>query len=658
MVRDVLGFQFCLRRAAFPSLVLLFAGSVVQGQVPCSFAFPGPPGAVEPPSAWISGDSHDHIQTCGGVLLTGLDVLSRMQTLALDVASVLIWNCTPNEPYTKHVCKVTGTEDPLSTPENVFQYAVETSGFGTSKWGHFIGLDIGPDEARIANADELLGACYTATNPLNLSCPGPDGTGFYAAPVARFFAKNPNAVRGYAHQAWTLGIYHPEGYDWNTKLLASGFTTDAKVLDPLQNLAFPPLETLFGIGKPPGYRHIFPLLGPVDAALGNIEFLEAADMVFDFSLGQPVPARWWGMYYKLLDAGLRVSISGGSDNGCRPGVATPEAPRAYVQSPGGLSYRNWVQGLSAGRVTLTQGNDLYLGLTVEGNELGSNVYVSSPPTISVDATLHANGPHDDRIDLLFNGQVIDSRDVSLPTGGSIAVSFGQVHVPESGWIAATLCSEVAHTAATFVYLDDRPIVDALAAEYWMVWCDAVAKTTVEQSALQPFGCQKVEVLRDLAQARGVFKSLRDLELGFDSTWQVTRLGTSTPACRGPIAVGTTGPARSGKGLTLTCLNAPPGASGLVYVASAPDPSPTGTCDPTLGVRLFVDLQTLVWSPLPIQSLRNGFAQRKEILPQVPTGTVFYVQMVWTNPPGCDEPGCDGQSLGYSASDALEFVVVP
>ncbi len=657
-MRDVFGFRSCLRRSGLLSLVLLFAGSVAHGQVPCTFSFPGPPGSVVPPSSWVSGDSHDHIQTCGGVLLTGLDVLSRMQALDLDVASVLIWNGTPNDPYIEHVCNVTGIEDPLSTPENVFQYAVETSGLGTSRWGHFIGLDIGPDEARIANADQLLGACYTATNPLGLSCPGPDGTGFYSAPVAKFFARNPNAVRGYAHQAWALGIYHPQGYDWNTKLLASGFTTDAKVLDPTQNLAFPPLETLFGIGRAPMWRHIFPLLGPIDAALGNIEFLEAADLLFDFSLGEPVPARWWGMYYKLLDAGLRVSISGGSDNGCRPGVATLEAPRAYVQSPGSLSYRNWVQGLSAGRVTLTQGNDLFLGLTVDENELGSNVYVSSPAEISVDVTLHANGSYTDRIQLLFNGQVLDSRDVSLPFGGSIAVPFGQLPVTESGWIAATLCSEVAHTAATFVYLDDRPIVDALAAEYWMIWCDAVAKTTLEQSALQPFGCQKVEALWDVAEARVVFESLRDLDLGFDPAWQVTRLGASTPACRGPIAAGTTGPARSGTALSLTCLNAPPNASGLVYVASAPDPSPTGTCDPKLGVRLFVDLQTLLWSPLPIQSLRSGFAQRKEILPQIPVGTVFYVQMVWTNPPGCDEPGCTGQALGYSASDALEFVVVP
>jgi hypothetical protein len=618
--------------------------------------FPDFPGSVVPPTGWYDGDTHDHAQPCVGPALTSEDLLARMIANGLDVSSILVWGGTPAESFVQHVCAVTGSEDPLSGPLAILQYGVETSGLSASTFGHLIGLDIGPNEARIADADPANGACYAATNPMGLACPGPDGTGYLSAPVARFFARDPDAVRGYAHQSWPLGIYHPSGYDWSTHASA-GYSTDVLVLDPTQPLAFPPLGALLGLGQTPSLRHFFPLLGPIDAALGNIEFLEGADLVYDFGVGTGLVARWYGMLEKLLTAGLPSVPAGGSDNGCRPVVASPIPPRTYARLPGAFTYREWSQSIRAGRVSVVEGDDLFLDFKADGVEIGDALYVAGQSTVVVDATLVTNGPISDSIEVLFQGDVVASISVELAGSASHTESFS-IPIDRSGWLAVQLSSGRAYTGACYVYADSRPIADAPTAEYWMVWCDALTKTVLENPGLAPFACQEADALADIAAGRRVFRALRDVELGFDPSSGLQSQGVSTPACRGPISLGATGPARTFAPFTITCVNAPPESEGILYFSMAPSHVPGGACDPKTGVLLGLDPRTLRGrAPVP-RSARSGYAEVTVLVPELAPGTVFYAQVLWRNAPGCAGVGCTGTPTSFSVSDVLRITIQP
>jgi hypothetical protein len=636
------------------TLAALATASSAQGS--SSESFPDFPGSVVPLPGWYDGDTHDHAQPCAGAPLTSEDLLERMFENGLDVSSVLVWGGTPTEPFVLHACKVTGSEDPLSSPLAILQYGVETSGLGASTFGHLIGLDIGENEARIADADPATGACYAATNPMGLPCPGTDGTGYLSAPVARFFARDPDAVRGYAHQSWTLGLYHPSGYDWSTHA-AAGYSTDVVLLDSAQNLSFPPLDALLDLGQPTSLRGFFPLLGPIDAALGDVDFLEGADLLYDFGGGTGLPARWYGMLEKLLDVGLTCVPAGGSDVGCRPAIASPIPPRTYARLAGAFSYREWAQSIRQGRVSVVEGDDLFLEFKADAREIGDALYVAAPATVNVDATLVTNAPIADRIEVLFQGDVVASTVVELGANTSETVSF-PIPVDRSGWVSVQLGSGRAYTGSCYVYADSRPISDALTAEYWMVWCDALTKTVLENPGLAPFSCQEGDALAQIAAGRRVFRALRDVELGFDPSTGLRPQGVSTPACRGPISLGATAPARPAQPFTVTCLNAPPESNGVLFVSQAPSSTPGGACDPTTGTILGIDPRALAGRAAVPPSSRSGYAEVTVLVPALAPGSVYYAQVLWTNAPGCAGVGCSGSATRYSTSDVLRVEIQP
>lgn len=455
--------------------------------------------ALNPPVGWYAGDGHGHTQTCAGSVLSIDDVMERMRSVHVDVMSLLIWHTAP-QPYVNHVCAVTGS--PEATSFGIVQYGIETSGLGASTFGHLIGYDIGPTEARIATASTGLGACYTATNPMGLACPGADGTGFLNYRVAQWLSANANAVFGYAHQAWPIGIYHASGYDWSGHA-AAGYSLDILLLDVGQKLAFPSISSLMA---GPANRNIFPLFAPVDVALGDCDFLECVDAPLDFSFGTGVPAYWWAGWEKLLSAGLRTSFSAGSDWVCRPVMASPVAPRLYTKPSGALTYSSWVQALKAGRVSMAQG-DYFLGLTINGQEIGSEIAVTLPTTLALQVTVYSNVPLVDTVDIIVGGTQVASSPVNLPGGGTAVINFN-LPVLKSAWGCARLRSELARTGAIYVIANAAPIVDDLTCEYWMVYCDALTKALIANPAI--LDCQQADALARIASARAVFKALRDL----------------------------------------------------------------------------------------------------------------------------------------------------
>jgi hypothetical protein len=377
----------------------------------------------------------------------------------------------------------------------------------------------------------------------------------------------------------------------------------------------------------------------MDVVLGNAQFIETVVQggSTESLLGGSPPAKWYGMAYLLWSAGVRVAIAGGTDRACMTiGSGPADRVRTYVLVDEALSYASWTAGLAAGR-TSTAAGPTFLRLRAGQAEVGSDVRLASPQaraTLTVE--LQVARPIEDCIELVVDNAVRETRPVSLDGPGTFVATFEDVSFPESAWVAARLCSKRAHTGALYVIVDGRPIVDPLVAEYWMLWCDVVAKANLDHPELSFFGPQEDEALALIAQARGAFKTLRDAR-GLDGGWRMERYGASAAACRGPIVIGANGPARSGQRLLLTCVNAPPEGEGVLILARG-----SLDLDPRVGAH-----PDLVLGTYPARSTRSGYAE--VALPPLPAGEpVLHARFYWTHPRGCRREGCDERP----SSDAL------
>ena len=129
---------------------------------------------------------------------------------------------------------------------------------------------------------------------------------------------------------------------------------------------------------------------------------------------------------------------------------------------------------------------------------------------------------------------------------------------------------------------------------------------------------------------------------------VWKVGSSTPGCAGPLAIGVTAMPQVGKPFGLTCTNAPP-ASTQGWLVLGPDvlASPLQA----KGAAVWVDLQP-VFVLVPVVSNTLGAALLQGAVPPAPglVGLQVGAQFLWPSP--CAAVGT------FSASNALLFEIQP
>ena len=567
--------------------------------------------SVQPPPLWYAGDTHEMIQLCpvaGGAIppdreLT--DVYAEMLAKDLHVMDVLVLvtgTTTCWQYLGQYAPLVTGTEDPLTLPdpEHVIQFGCEVVGGDEEgclypSWGHVVGLGI-EDAAYPFEAD-------------------------YPAPSLAFFRAQPKGVVGYAHVAWPEGLAVPAD--------------------------FPPIDRNF--------TRIYPLLAPFDVALRRVDFLSTPDV--GHQAVQITRDPWWGLWYKLLDAGLRVSVTGGTVAQCYVALGSLDA-RTYARiALDPLDHDRWLRAIQRGRTTLADGAEDFLDLEVEGALLGTTLQASSPAVVSVEATLTTTAARQTVLEVLLDGEVVASEPVDLPLGGQ-HVLRAEIPVPESGWLAARTLP-AAHTGAIFVLVDGKPIVDAETADYFAAFADhldaflddavrlcescagsgCAACTELERWV----GESEAEIRADIESGRRIFRALAAYDR--PPPGSAERYGRSTPSCVGPLGIGLAAPALPGAGAHLTCFNGPPSTTGALVVGSAPNL--TGV--PYLGATLHVS-QVPAPMTIPVTTDEGGYAEVRLRIPPATAADELYCQFLLQDTPNCPSPGT------LCASDALRVPV--
>ena len=177
---------------------------------------------------------------------------------------------------------------------------------------------------------------------------------------------------------------------------------------------------------------------PVAAALGKLDA---------FNLFDP---NWsdaeYHIYYRMLNAGLRLPASTGSD------WFICSANRVYGNTGGPFDYEAWVEALKGGRTFITNGPALFL--SVHGQEPGGQVEASAGEHLSALVRWQSHYPIK-RVELIFNGSVVAHE--AFEDGSTEGHLEAEVAAPSDGWIAARLSSDVRDSFAQPIFAHTSPV---------------------------------------------------------------------------------------------------------------------------------------------------------------------------------------------------------
>jgi hypothetical protein len=277
----------------------------------------------------------------------------------------------------------------------------------------------------------------------------------WTLPVLQW-AKHQGAVTGYAHSGWGLEIRDRQ----------------------LPSAEVPAFD---GIGA---NEFIVTVTHP-----GAVDFISTVDTPWPWELN---------IWYHVLNLGFRTRISGETDFPCiyddRVGLG-----RTYTKLDR-LSYRGWLEALTAGRSYVSDGLSHLMDFAVDGVAVGtadgtvrtngSSIEATVVVTARLDETpipAIASSPADEKpyweleraripgtrevpVEFLVNGGVVTTRRIVADgTPQTLRVTLPMAH---SGWVAARILPS-SHTNPVFVVVGGTPMTPSKASARWAL--EAVEK---------------------------------------------------------------------------------------------------------------------------------------------------------------------------------------
>lgn len=180
------------------------------------------------------------------------------------------------------------------------------------------------------------------------------------------------------------------------------------------------------------------------------------------------------LYYRLLNCGFRLGVSGGSAIGVMPLPAGYN--RTYAQIDGPLTAEKLWAAIRDGRTFATSGP--MLSLTADGQPIGSTLSLTSgnDHSVAVRAVVESIDKLES-LELVHNGAVVHSVNLTSQTEMPIrAVAEFSLKPDRSGWVAARALFRApdgllrqAHTSPVYISVDDQPVASAADARYMLRW---------------------------------------------------------------------------------------------------------------------------------------------------------------------------------------------
>jgi hypothetical protein len=208
------------------------------------------------------------------------------------------------------------------------------------------------------------------------------------------------------------------------------------------------------------------------------------------------------VYYKVLNAGLRIPPSAGSASGVLPNPVGYN--RVYVHTGPELTWDGWWEGLRAGRSFVTNGPLLLC--TANGKLPGEVFTAKEGAALSIDLSLRliSNDPVA-ALEVVRNGEVNET--IPVDPSKTDQELTARIEFDESGWFLVRAIADVEHTfrfastAPYYVEIGDAPRrISRRAAQFLVDW---VGERTAQIQLADPL--QQAEVLQFHAAALQFWK---------------------------------------------------------------------------------------------------------------------------------------------------------
>ena len=219
------------------------------------------------------------------------------------------------------------------------------------------------------------------------------------------------------------------------------------------------------------------------------------------------------MYYRLLNCGFRLGVSGGSAIGVMP--APTGFNRVYAKVDGEFRPDKLWTAIKAGRSFATSGPMLWL--EAEDAEIGDTLKLQpsdTKPSIQVKTRIRAIQPVES-LEIVLDGHVILAKDLRGETKSPIDSELAAaVSIEKSGWIAARglyrgpdgLLRQ-AHTSPIYIQIDDQAVRSSVDLRYMLRWIERLTSVAEEHPDWFPDEDSKQAVLDDYQRARDVLHGL-------------------------------------------------------------------------------------------------------------------------------------------------------
>lgn len=226
------------------------------------------------------------------------------------------------------------------------------------------------------------------------------------------------------------------------------------------------------------------------------------------AVGDALFHRTNSLYYRFLNCGFRLGVSGGSAIGVMPLPAGYN--RTYARIDGEITAKKMWASIKAGRTFATSGP--MLSLTANGQPIGSTVSVKSSDTKTIKVAAHVESMEKlEALQLVHNGTVVSSSNLlNTPGPGVDPLKFElkfDLKPKQSGWIAARAIYRApdgllrqAHTSPIYISVDEKPVAFADDARYMLRWIDQLTAIANERGRF-PTDDARREVLETYAEAR-------------------------------------------------------------------------------------------------------------------------------------------------------------
>ena len=218
---------------------------------------------------------------------------------------------------------------------------------------------------------------------------------------------------------------------------------------------------------------------PIDAILG---VCHAVDLMC-YNSDEDLSTELW---YKLLNCGIPLAASVGTDALLDRSTNPMGGSRVYVNVRGKLTQKTWLDGLRKGRTFVTNGPMVQISVNGTGPGETLNLPVGRH-TVAVKATIKSLVPVD-KVVFVKNGQPAATAKNNLISKPGKAQTFSftvKLSADKSSWFAVRVHGPdhadvfdgpvFAHTGAAFVKVGGKPIRSKTDAAYFVAWIDQLMR---------------------------------------------------------------------------------------------------------------------------------------------------------------------------------------